>query len=42
MYAVVAATKNCDTALAYRFELGFSTVSKIITNTSVQIAKLSI
>ena len=42
MYAVVAAIKNCATALAYRFELGFSQVSKTIINTSVQMANPSI
>ena len=42
MYAVVAATKNCANDLAYRFGSGFSSVSKNIKNTSVQIANASI
>ena len=42
MYAVVAAIKNCATDLAYRFVIGFSSVSKNITNTSVQMANASI
>lgn len=35
MYAVVAATKNCATDLAYRFGSASPWVLKTITNTSV-------